>query len=50
MGYKDIKGGQYSLDEDEDEDEGWTIEGLDAEDLAEKPSEAVKVEVVGDDV
>ena len=50
VGYKDIKGGQYSLDKDEDEDEGWTIEGLDADDLAEEPSEAVKVEVVKDDV
>ena len=47
VGYRDIKGGQYSLDKDEDEDEGWTIEGLDADDLAEEPSEAVKVEVEG---
>ena len=49
VSYKDIKGGQYSLDE-EDEDKSWTIEGLDADDLGEEPSEAVKVEVVKDDV
>lgn len=50
VGYKDIKGGLYSVDDDEDEDEGWTIDALDADDLGEEHSDTIKVELVQENV
>ena len=53
VAYKDIRGGLYGLmdeDGDEDRDEGWTVEGLNTEDFGEEAPEAVRVEVVRDNV